>query len=98
MVTLDQKCEIDNYGYCADNSSGGPEAYEKCEFNSLYTECKPINKDCREIRDTTKCSECKISVPNTVCSNVENYGCNNVEINELCKIENGKCVLKEESD
>lgn len=96
--TVDQKCEIDNYGYCADNSSGGPKVYEKCEFNSLYTECKPINKDCREIRDTTKCSECKISVPNTVCSNVENYGCNNVEINELCKIENGKCVLKEESD
>jgi hypothetical protein len=39
----------------------GPEVYEKCEFNSLYTECKPINLECSQITDTTKCSSCKTS-------------------------------------
>ena len=64
----------------------------------LYTECKPINKECNEIEDT-KCSQCKTSPPNSKCSYVEAYGCRDVEINELCKIdENGKCVLVTASD
>ena len=59
IVTVDSKCEIDNNGDCKGKTSGGPEVYEKCEFNSLYTECKPINLECSEIEDTTKCSSCK---------------------------------------
>ena len=62
IVTVDSKCEKDNNGDCKGKTSGGPEKlYEKCEFNSLYTECKPINLECSQITDTTKCSSCKTS-------------------------------------
>ena len=61
IVTVDSKCEIDSNGDCKGKTSGGPEAHEKCEFNSLYTECKPINLECSEIEDTTNCASCKTS-------------------------------------
>ena len=33
LVTVNQKCKIDEAGNCGDNPSGGPEVYEKCAFN-----------------------------------------------------------------
>ena len=99
IVTVDSKCEIDSNGNCQGKASGGPEAYERCVFNSLYTECKPINLECSEIEDTTKCSSYKTS---NQCKKIEYYGstkCQIVEINSQCKInDNGQCALNTNSD
>ena len=99
IVKVDSKCEIDSNGDCKGKTSGGPEAYEKCTFNSLYTECKLINRECSEIEDTTKCSSCKTS---NQCKKIKYNGetkCLNVEINTSCKInDNDECVKSSDSD
>jgi len=99
IVKVDSKCEIDSNGDCKGKASGGPEAYEKCTFNSLYTECKLINRECSEIEDTTKCSSCKTS---NQCKKIKYNGatkCLNVEINTSCKINNNdECVKSSDSD
>ena len=102
IVSVDSKCQINNNGECTDKTSNGPEAYEKCAFNSLYNECKPINLECDQIQDTEKCSTCKTSPSGSKCTKIDNRGtiqCKNIEINDSCEInENGKCVIKTESD
>jgi len=102
LVTVDGKCEVDNDGKCVDKSTGGPDANQKCSFNPLYTECKPIYKQCYEILDTTKCNTCQTSPANSKCLKIDNgYStrCQNVEVNDSCEIkESGQCDVKTATD
>ena len=75
MVTVDGKYEVDSDGKCVDKLTGGPDANQKCSFNTLYTECKPIYKQCSAILDITKCNTSQISPTNSKCLKiVDGYG------------------------
>ena len=102
LVTVDGKCEVDNDGKCVDKSTGGPDANQKCSFNPLHTECKPIYKQCYEILDTTKCNTCQTSPANSKCLKIDDGSstrCKNVEVNDSCEIkESGQCDVKTATD
>ena len=102
LVTVDEKCEVDSDGKCVDKSTGGPDANQKCSFNPLYTECKPIYKKCYEILDTAKCNTCQTSPTNSKCLKIDDGSstrCENVEVNDSCEIkESGQCDVKTATD
>lgn len=102
LVTVDEKCEVDSDGKCVDKSTGGPDANQKCSFNTLYTECKPIYKKYYEILDTAKCNTCQTSPTNSKCLKIDDGSstrCENVEVNDSCEIkESGQCDVKTATD
>ena len=96
VTNIDSKCEIKSDGECVDKTNGGIQAYEKCTFNSLYTECKPENLQCNKIKDLTKCSDNKVPKEGYDCKQIEGKkdNCNYVVIDKGCKIDDdGKCTL-----
>ena len=80
----------------------GPDANQKCSFNTLYTECKPIYKKFYEILDTAKCNTCQTSPANSKCLKIDDGSstrCENVEVNDSCEIkESGQCDVKTATD
>ena len=92
IVSIDQKCDINTDGDCISKSGAELQNYEKCAYNSDYTECKITNKECIEM-DTSHCADCKTSPEGTHCRQVDNQAkCLNVQIDTGCKVEGGKCV------
>lgn len=92
LVIIHNNCTIDDYGECVIKSGKTLKSYEICDYNSDFTECKPINKECDEM-ELSKCSECQASLN---CKKVENEEkCLNVKIDSECEIdENGQCKIK----
>ena len=95
IVTVDDKCQINDDGDCEDQTSGGPAAYQKCQYNTEYTECKPMNKDCSQMK--SECNSCQNLVTGLKCSKIEGSEyCKNVQIDDSCQInEAGKCEKKD---
>lgn len=88
VTTIHDKCTIDDDGVCKDKPGKTLESYEKCDYNSDYTECKPRNRECFEM-DLDKCSDCRAS---SNCKKVEGIStCLNVKIDNNCEIKNEKC-------
>ena len=93
IVSVDNKCEINDIGNCVDKSTGGPDVYEKCQYNNIYTECKPVNKDCSDM-DLDKCDKCQSLESNHSCKKIDG-SCKDVQIDSSCQInESGECERK----
>ena len=90
IVTVDSKCQIDDSGDCKDKTNAGPASYQKCEYNSLYNECKPINKKCSEM-DASKCSDLQLTESGNYCKKIGGV-CQEVQIDSSCVVDdNGEC-------
>lgn len=104
IVTINERCKIDN-GICKAKYESGEnalKAYEKCSYNSDYSKCELINKECNEITDTTQCSNCKIPKSGFTCSKIKmndnSIKCNYVQTDSQCQINNnGECLYPSSS-
>ena len=105
VVTVNERCQINN-GICTaklDSGENALKAYEKCSYNSDYTRCEPINKECSEITDTTQCSKCQITKSGFTCSKIKtgdnSIKCDYVQKDLQCEInENGECLYPSSPD
>lgn len=93
-VTVHDNCQIKE-GKCIEKS--GNTAIQKCAFDSEKNNCKPENKKCSEVKDTSKCSETGvISNSGNQCQKVIIGGvgkCQEVTKDSLCSITDGACDL-----
>ena len=97
IVTVDNKCTINSDGHCVGKAIEGPDFYEKCEYNSLFTECKARNKYCAEM-DSDKCALCQSSESGYICAKIDG-SCKNIQVDSSCMIsDSGTCEKSNVND
>ena len=94
------KYDINDDGECKTKEGKTLENYEKCSYNSDYTKCELINKDCSEM-ELTECFDCKASQSGFKCWKVDynSINCENIVIDSQCKIDSeGGCIKASETE
>ena len=101
-VSIDPECKINDNGDCTHKDDTFDTVIKECRFNETQFDfsssypigCKVFNKQCIQIKDTSKCAN-GITQEGYSCKKIdgENDKCMEVRIHPSCNINNdGKCV------